>query len=455
MPAQIPARRSAVVATLIGLMPAVPQAQELIEIRTADYDPRPSRKPALLVTRNPGSEVADPPKDYCAGFRSRRQLDFETCRGERVIFVCWLTRSNGSPWQSQIRVDRHYRFDVWVGHDRGGLCTLSMAQRLTWIDFAKGIAIFLVVVGHAGRGIFNAGVPDAHGLLALLDKTIYAFHMPLFFILSGITFGLRPPTNNIIILAKKIWRLFYVMAIWTYAFLFLRAMAGDNANASGAWANVLVFPLPPFAHFWFLWALLLNIFVFTICRSVLWRFTSDSVFWAGSLLIVLFVNFLVSVPSPFIPYFSQALHYSVAFVVGAIIAVRPALNNISEPPKHLIAAALFVIVLIVSLNIDLPISEVNIGIIISVCLLPLLIFISDQFSASRWVRFIIYFGALSLPIYVMHTMFSALLRIILLKGGVDDLFVHLALGVVIGVTGPLAVYQIAKRAGMLRVFGFA
>lgn len=52
--------------------------------------------------------------------------------------------------------------------------------RIKWIDVAKGICIFLVVFGHC---ITREGT----GKVVFLNRLIYSFHMPLFFILSGIT----------------------------------------------------------------------------------------------------------------------------------------------------------------------------------------------------------------------------------------------------------------------------
>ena len=46
-------------------------------------------------------------------------------------------------------------------------------HREAWIDCARGIAILLVIVGHTISGV--------------LSGAIYSFHMPLFFIFSGIT----------------------------------------------------------------------------------------------------------------------------------------------------------------------------------------------------------------------------------------------------------------------------
>ena len=46
------------------------------------------------------------------------------------------------------------------------------SKRIGWVDIARGIGIFLVVIGHVSQNPY-------------LGKVIYSFHMPLFFILSG------------------------------------------------------------------------------------------------------------------------------------------------------------------------------------------------------------------------------------------------------------------------------
>lgn len=55
----------------------------------------------------------------------------------------------------------------------------KISKRVEWIDFAKGITIILVIVGHT----ISIG---KHG--SILRGLIFSFHMPLFFILSIITF---------------------------------------------------------------------------------------------------------------------------------------------------------------------------------------------------------------------------------------------------------------------------
>lgn len=51
-----------------------------------------------------------------------------------------------------------------------------MAVYYPWIDWAKTIGIFLVILGHGG--LVNENI----------RQVIYSFHMPLFFIISGILY---------------------------------------------------------------------------------------------------------------------------------------------------------------------------------------------------------------------------------------------------------------------------
>lgn len=50
----------------------------------------------------------------------------------------------------------------------------SSGNRIPWVDVAKGITIILMVVGHSS-------LPN------IIQSWIFSFHMPLFFILSGVT----------------------------------------------------------------------------------------------------------------------------------------------------------------------------------------------------------------------------------------------------------------------------
>lgn len=62
---------------------------------------------------------------------------------------------------------------------KGGRATGARAERIGWIDAAKGLGIIAVVVGHVW---YRGPVRDL----------VYAFHMPAFFLLAGYVFRPRP-----------------------------------------------------------------------------------------------------------------------------------------------------------------------------------------------------------------------------------------------------------------------
>ena len=60
-------------------------------------------------------------------------------------------------------------------------------ERLDYLDIAKAITIFLVLMGHTGASTSTF----------LYRRIIYTFHMPLFLLISGIVSGARLPPRRL------------------------------------------------------------------------------------------------------------------------------------------------------------------------------------------------------------------------------------------------------------------
>lgn len=91
------------------------------------------------------------------------------------------------------------------------------AHRISWIDICRGIAIILVLYGH----LFNT---DHQRYL------IYAFHMPLFFFISGLVFkptGSKPIWTFTKKYIKQLLIPYYLFALLTYIFALISQTAGD------------------------------------------------------------------------------------------------------------------------------------------------------------------------------------------------------------------------------------
>ena len=80
------------------------------------------------------------------------------------------------------------------------------SNRIDWIDFAKGIAICLVIVGHT----VTPWTPFGQHIVRAV---IFSFHMPLFFTLSCITTKLSQNEEQFMRRAEKSFKRLIVPAI--------------------------------------------------------------------------------------------------------------------------------------------------------------------------------------------------------------------------------------------------
>ena len=80
------------------------------------------------------------------------------------------------------------------------------------------------------------------------------------------------------------------------------------------------------------------------------------------------------------------------------------------------------------------------GTIVSV---QLFISIENKLSLSKIVNFI---SKYTFPIYLMHTIFSASIRIVLLKIGIYNFYIHFVLGLLFGILMPVIIAFILEKS---------
>lgn len=128
-------------------------------------------------------------------------------------------------------------------------------RRLQWIDNAKAMGIILVVIGHMNRGL----MPHFHlPIQQVMDHYIYAFHMPLFFFLSG--FLVNKSIENPRFLQNKLSLFLWLYVLWSLLQGLTELLTARLKNTQRAFHEIFNL-FEPVAQFWFLVALLF-IFVF-------------------------------------------------------------------------------------------------------------------------------------------------------------------------------------------------
>lgn len=121
------------------------------------------------------------------------------------------------------------------------------------------------------------------------------------------------------------------------------------------------------------------------------------------------------------------------FVAGIGIEFFELTNRLST--KTILLGALFLPLSIVVYALDLgPWTCFCIGILACICFVSAAVVGSKQWlrmpgfeKCAQW----------TMPVFLMHTIFAAGLRVVLLKVGVTSVLVHVLLGLVIGFVGPV------------------
>jgi fucose 4-O-acetylase-like acetyltransferase len=325
------------------------------------------------------------------------------------------------------------------------------SRKLDWVDAAKGIAIILVVVGHAWRGMHARGL-IAEPLFHAVDSRIYSFHMPVFFAVSGLfvagSVARKSPRDFVV---NRILRLVWPLTLWTYLFLATKLLAGDFANSPITAADLVRLPFPGYLHLWFLWALFLQHMAIVLTRP----FIIDGHYATAKLaaLAVLSIALALMPLSSAIAYwFGNAIKYAPFLVMGIMIGQTGLLDRFGTGARLIAAIAFLCVIVAWPLFADEAVTRLA-----GSCILTFgLIAVVSAFGRSipTWASWLVSLGTASMAIYLCHTVFSAAVREALLSLGIDAIGIHLILGTVAGIVGSLAVLWLSTRTGTRRILGF-
>lgn len=326
----------------------------------------------------------------------------------------------------------------------------SEKQRVQWIDYAKGIGIFLVVLGHTIRGIVGNSILESTALVQFVDRWIYAFHMPLFFLISGLFVqrSLQKPFNTFIV--DKFQVLAYPYFVWSILQGILQLATYGKLKTSEAWLSLLKIIYEPTMQFWFIYTLFIILIIYGVAHQ--FRLTSNHLLGFAVLIYVASlaqINF-----GPWgMPYLVR--RNMVYFAIGAVLGSSEVLVRLRRSHMLILLATALGGYLGITLIATQPSLTENPYAIPAIALIGVSASIALAMLMERWdtVRFFELWGLLSLQIYVAHTIASAFVRIGLQKLlGVSEPVTHLVLGTVIGLYAPIALNQICQRIGFKHMF---
>ena len=309
-------------------------------------------------------------------------------------------------------------------------------DRVVWIDSAKIISCVLIVIGHLLRGLSLSGIlsgPVSDGIV----RALYFFHVQVFFFCSGFLYrrncgtGFSSWGKNIL---KKLLDLGVPYLCFTAVSYTLKVFFENDINDPVHASFPVTLLSRPEAPYWFLYILF---FMFLLIPPVKSKKTLYAVFAASIVLFAVTEIFDVSE----LPYFlKNFMKYAVWFVLGMLLfEYRNVFNNLSFAKS--LPAVLFVpaVISVCAFNIDFPFIEFIMCVWGIAFTVTVSVFISDKFKNKKMI------GQISeyiMPVFLMHTLASPMVRVVLLKIGITSSVIHLLSGFILGILLPSVVYLI-------------
>ncbi|WP_248123020.1 acyltransferase family protein [Micrococcus lacusdianchii] len=325
------------------------------------------------------------------------------------------------------------------------------------LDIAKSIAIIAIVAGHVWRGLASAGLLDGDSILFnVVDRSLYMFHLSVFAFTAGLF--VQRGMNR-----AGAWRyamkrdaeFLWIYVLWSFISGGTKLALSSAVNHPTSVPEILTLWIPSEQYWFFGWIALMMILSALVqpWRSTARAISSLTLVTLGSLVMWGIGGTVIG---------TQGLGLAFFFWVALIVRgdrLLGILKGMSLPVAVLVAVFSTVVMLaLVSLTGATTPTEgaagrtavnVLLGVLAATAgVVAVLLWSSVLARADRRAEVFQYIGQRSMAVFIAHVLFMAAARIVLLRLGVDQVGLHLLIGVVIGVGGPLMLLWLSQ---LLRV----
>lgn len=320
-------------------------------------------------------------------------------------------------------------------------------KNVIWVDCAKIFACICVVLGHLYMSMVESGwISETATYYCLPTQTIYCFHNQIFFVCSGFLYQkfrkdvsvkghFKNSFNKLIALGVPYF-------VFTTITILLKNVFSGSVNSKATPFLETIF-IKPTAPYWFLYILFL---LFLIIPAVNSKRKLYIIFILSLIIKVIVV--LMSFKLPYV--INLAANCSIWFTTGMIITTIKFRFNIVEKLLCIFAG-------IVGLGLSIFFfhskNENKIIIfIISVLLVSAIIYLFNWLTKDGSGTRVSKLRKYILPVFLMHTIFAAGFRSILIKVGINSLGIHIFVGIIASFAIPMLIYKFIENKWCLLIF---
>lgn len=320
----------------------------------------------------------------------------------------------------------------------------AVRTREKWVDDVKVIACILVVLGHFFQSMTKANILPENDLYEWFNTTIYYFHVPLFFICSGYLYQKYSKVNSVGSWRKNVEKKTLTLGVpyvtFTTATWVLKKVFSSSVNDQIGGLGDTLF-LHPTAPYWYFYALF---FIFLLTPT----FNSVKATAVGLVVALTAKVFILTGGGYSVYAVSTVLSNEIWFVFGmSICAFDVQLKN--KKVQGTIFGLLFTILSIVVYAAEISGRVISFAMGLLACVAVILIVAEVEGKLGRGMDFL---AKYTMPIFLMHTLFAAPMRSILIKVGIESPVIHVVLGLGISFAGPIIAAWIMRKTKWLEFF---
>ena len=303
---------------------------------------------------------------------------------------------------------------------------ITMRSRENWIDNIKIFACILVALGHFFQSMCAVGITEAGALYQWFNRTVYYFHVPLFFICSGYIYQQYSRIDSFPAWKRNAVKKLVVLGVPYFAFSlvtwgFKKIFSGEvNNEVHGLAYDLFVHPMSPY---WFLFAIF---FMFLVTGT--FRNKKMCCVWVAVALLLKLISNVIDCYVVKIVFDNQ-----IWFVIGMAVCVFdfPAYARKNKWWAYVLVC-LFVLLSFTGWKyLSFPLG-------LMACCAVVILFANADGRPTALAEY-------TMPVYLMHTIFAAGVRAVLLKLGIDAPAIHIVVGLGASIAGPIAAAEVMKK----------
>lgn len=317
-------------------------------------------------------------------------------------------------------------------------------KRIYFIDNVKIIAIFFVALGHLLMGLYDAGIFTEQTYPETFVSILYLFHVPLFFICSGFIYqrmtvkqDFKDYSKNIL---KKLLALGIPYVVFVSATYVLKIIFSSSVNSVNSKGLISLLISARTAPYWFLYVL----FIFFVLNPIM-KNSADAVIRLV-IAIALFMVFDYFPPTYLPQYFDHIItvvrYNAVWFVLGMFTAHFRLERYFTKSGGILFVVFVFLILFVINNRYYFRGYNLFFGFLACTGIISFIGKLSDREENPKVLSFL---AKYTMPVFLMHTIFAAGVRSVLLKIGITNIIIHLGAGLAASFILPIIAAMVMEK----------